>query len=263
MTVSLRVPTKAVCAALVLWPLLFAKKGAASENCDTQNATLLMSINFETGTLNSGQVGVEPNFPKAKDALELVQKPARAGKYAVRVKIDKTSEYISAGAYRAEYGTVSNRASHYNEGDLRTYKFSLFLPEDWEKDDRASIDAVWQFKRFGKGPDMFLAIKGDDLVLRTLNLRQDVIVRNVNRGKWIDICLDVSWSATSGRVSGFSKYGDEKDFRRAFSFDGPNMLDTGRDKAYLKWGLYKPGYAASVTTRPRIVFIDDIGVYAQ
>lgn len=263
MTSWLRVSGNVLCSALLIWSLLSGNESGASENCDTGRAALLVSINFETGTLDSGQLGIEPSFPKARDALELVQEPARAGNYALRVKIDKTTEYVSEGAYRAEYGTVSNRASRYNEGDLRIYKFSLFLPETWEKDDRASIDSVWQFKRFGQGPDMFLAIKGEDLVLRTLNLRQDVLVRNVNRGKWIDICLDVAWSATSGRVSGFSKYGDEADFGRAFSFEGPNMLDTGRDKSYLKWGLYKPGYAASVTTRPRIVFIDDIGVYAQ
>lgn len=38
------------------------------------------------------------------------------------------------------------------------------------------------------------------------------------------------------------------------------MFDARPESAFLKWGLYKPGYDKSITKNPRILFHDDIYV---
>ena len=156
-------------------------------------------INYETGTLDSGISGVKAHLPKAIDAITVASNITRTGKFAVRSKLSLDDSYISHGAHRAESNSMRLLKTRYNEGDQLRYQFSIYLPLNWQVDTRESIDIIWQFKRFEGQPDMFVAIKGKDLVLRSNGAgkgRQDLLLKNVPTGEWIDLRLDVTWSIT-------------------------------------------------------------------
>jgi len=175
--------------------------------------------------------------------------------------VANTPEYISSGAHRAESDTETLMATRYSVGDAIRYTFSLYLPSDWELDSRDSIDIIWQFKRFGASPDMFIAIKGKDIVLRLTGGKQETLVKNYSTGQWIDFRIDVLWSyEDEGKVMVSVRQSPEVEFSRAVSIRGANMGDVRPRSAYLKWGIYKPGYEHSITSRPRAVFHDKVCV---
>ena len=135
------------------------------------------------------------------------------------------------------------------------------FPSDWEIDSRDSIDIIWQFKRFGTYPDMFVAIKGADIVLRLTGGKQETFVKNYPTGHWIDFRIDVLWSSENGgKVIGAIRQPPEEEFKEIVRIRGANMGDTRPRSGYLKWGIYKPGYEHSITYRPRIAFHDMICV---
>ena len=199
--------------------------------------------------------------PNAVDAISIDCTLARSGQCSLRSTVSNTPDYISFGAHRAESDTQALRATRYSSGDAIRYAFSLYLPSDWEIDSRDSIDIIWQFKRFGTYPDMFVAIKGADIVLRLTGGKQDTLVKNYSTGQWIDIRIDVLWSyETGGKVIAAIRQPAEEEFKEIVKISGANMGDTRSRSGYLKWGIYKPGYEHSTTSRPRIVFHDKICV---
>lgn len=175
--------------------------------------------------------------------------------------VANTPEYISFGAHRAESDTEALMATRYSMGDAIRYAFSLYLPSDWEVDSRDSIDIIWQFKRFGTSPDMFVAIKGKDIVLRLTGGKQVTLVKNYSTGQWIDFRIDTLWSYESGgKVIAAIRQPPEQEYRETGRVSGANMGDVRPRSGFLKWGIYKPAYEHSVTSRPRIVFHDKICV---
>jgi hypothetical protein len=228
--------------------------------CNKLDEKPFLFVDFESDQLSLVD-GTKAYFPNASDAFEIVHNPVRNGKNSIKVKINNNDTYISAGAHRAEFATIQNKKTAYNEGDHFRYSFSFLLSENWEVDSRNSIDSIFQFKRVNFGPDMFIAIKGSDLVLRILNLRQEALIKNLKLGEWVDVCLDVVWSsANNGHIQGFVKYASENDYIRVFDIYGQNMINNGLNKTYLKWGLYKPGYSMSTSKLPRIIYFDDISI---
>jgi len=218
-------------------------------------------LDYETGTLTSDVTGVEAITPSAVDAISIDCTIARSGQCSLRSTVSNTPDYISFGAHRAESNTQALSATHYSSGDAIRYAFSLYLPSDWEIDSRDSIDIIWQFKRFGTYPDMFIAIKGKDIVLRVTGGKQETLVKNYSTGQWIDFRVDALWSYESGgQVMVAIRQPPEEEFRETIRIHGANMGDLRPRSAYLKWGIYKPGYEHSTTTRPRIVFHDKICV---
>ena len=175
--------------------------------------------------------------------------------------VANSPDYISFGAHRAESNTEAIEATRYSSGDAIRYAFSLYLPPDWEVDSRDSVDIIWQFKRFGTYPDMFIGIKGQDIVLRLTGGKQETLVKNYSVGQWIDFRLDVLWSYQSGgKVIAAIRQSSENEFKEIVKVSGANMGNNRPRSAYLKWGIYKPGYKYSTTARPRIVFHDKICV---
>lgn len=221
----------------------------------------IFCLDYETGTMTSEVMGVAVVTPNAVDAISIDCTLARSGQCSLRSTVSNTPDYISFGAHRAESDTQALRATRYSSGDAIRYAFSLYLPSDWEVDSRDSIDIIWQFKRFGTYPDMFVAIKGADIVLRLTGSKQETLVKNYSQGHWIDFRIDVLWSHESGgKVLAAIRQPPEKEFKETVKTSGANMRDIRAQSGYLKWGLYKPGYKHSTTSRPRIVFHDKICV---
>lgn len=233
----------------------------ASQVKATSTPTPLFCLDYETGTPTSEVTGVAVVTPNAVDAISIDCTLARSGQCSLRSTVSNTPDYISFGAHRAESDTQALRATRYSSGDAIRYAFSLYLPSDWEIDSRDSIDIIWQFKRFGTYPDMFVAIKGADIVLRLTGGKQETLVKNYSTGQWIDIRIDVLWSyETGGKVIAAIRQSAEEEFKVIARISGANMGDTRPRSGYLKWGVYKPGYEYSTTSRPRVVFHDKICV---
>jgi Polysaccharide lyase len=233
----------------------------ASQVKATSTPTPLFCLDYETGTPTSEVTGVAVVTPNAVDAISIDCTLARSGQCSLRSTVSNTPDYISFGAHRAESDTQALRATRYSSGDAIRYAFSLYLPSDWEIDSRDSIDIIWQFKRFGTYPDMFVAIKGADIVLRLTGGKQETLVKNYSTGQWIDIRIDVLWSyETGGKVIAAIRQSAEEEFKEIARISGANMGDTRPRSGYLKWGIYKPGYEHSITSRPRIAFHDKICV---
>lgn len=222
---------------------------------------LIFSTGYEEDDVTSE---LEADLPPANDAAIRSGTVSRGGKYSIRHKIANADEYISHNAHRAESTTMHNSALRYSKGDHFRYQFSVYLPANWEIDSRESVDIFWQFKRFGGGPDMFVAVKGSDIVLRSNGLdnrRQDPLVRNYKAGRWYDFRFDISWSAEAdGQVKVFVKSGDDKGYVETASFSGSNMQNEKENSGYLKWGIYKPDFNLSKTKNARVLYHDQISV---
>jgi Polysaccharide lyase len=221
----------------------------------------IFCLDYETGTPISEIGGVVAVMPEAIDAISIDCTIARSGQCSLRSMIANTSDYISFGAHRAESNTEALELTRYSSGDAIRYAFSLYLPPDWEVDSRDSVDIIWQFKRFGTYPDMFVGLKGRDIVLRLTEGKQETLVKNYSAGQWIDFRLDVLWSYQSGgKVIAAIRQSPGNEYNVVARVSGANMGDNRPRSTYLKWGIYKPGYKYSTTARPRIVFHDKICV---
>lgn len=235
--------------------------GISAETSSTE-ATLVFKADYENRQLEGVAPGIAVNKPVASDALQVDCTVARAGKCAVLSRVLPLASYISAGAYRAETDSMAMMSARYSAGDEFLYRFSLWVPPDWEFDSPKSIDSVWQFKRFSSPPDMFLAIKGRALVLRIGKSVQLTALPEVLRGQWMDVSLLVRWSdGIDGRVDG-TVTGAASGTVAPLSYVGPTMRNEKPNAGYLKWGLYKPGKTdGSMHFKERMVRHDEIYVY--
>jgi hypothetical protein len=218
---------------------------------------VILCVDHENGTAGAGVVS---EGPAAKDAFCISDEKARSGKFSLRTKVALSEDYFSHGNYRSETSTMTLLPTRYNEGDVFRYRFSFMFQDDWQYDTRDCVDIIWQFKRFEGGPDMFIAAKGTDIVLRCLKSGQYTLFQNYKPGEWMDLCVIVRWSAgTNGLCEIWGKRAVEAEFKKVASFEGPNARDSKPNSTYLKWGIYKPGMdKATTTTKPRIIYQDDI-----
>ena len=190
---------------------------------------LVLRVDYEGGTLASAGQGVVADGPSATDAFSVSDQKPRSGKFCLRTKVANSDDYVSYGAHRAETWTSRLAAYHHNEGDVFRYRFSFRLQEDWQFDTRDSVDIIWQFKRFDGGPDMFVGVKGHDIVLRCGSDGQWTLAENCKAGDWMDLCLIVRWSTGSdGFVEAFSKRAPrERHSRRWHRFTGRTCATPG------------------------------------
>lgn len=166
---------------------------------------------------------------------------ARAGRCSVRAEVSAAPDSVSAGAYRAESDTMNVQATRYSPGDTLRYRFSVLLAADWAIAPTSAIDILWQFKRFASPPDMFVAAKGDALVLRVGKKAQVLLLKPLPLGRWVDVTMQVHWSAgEDGWAKGVLATADGA-VSNQFNYAGPTTWNDRPKAAYLKWGLYKPG----------------------
>ncbi|MGF6811231.1 hypothetical protein OKW30_006423 [Paraburkholderia sp. Clong3] len=218
----------------------------------------LLHIGYESGNI-SPQSGVVAQKPKADDSINVDCSVSRAGKCSLKTILCRTDSYISYGRYRAETETSGLKSLLYSAGESYRYGFSFRTDNQWQYDTRESVDTVWQFKRFGTHADMFVAIKGHDVVLRVLKDGQYVIKKDFQPGKWMDIRIDVLWSdGANGMVVVYFREEGEKSYHPVVNFTGANMFNSTPKFARPKWGIYKPTFQKSYFDGPRIVFHDEI-----
>jgi len=223
-------------------------------------AGVVFSMDYEQPASAAHIMATMSTRPNA-DALTVDCSVARSGRCSVRARVEAAASSISAGAYRAESDTMTLLPTRYSPGDTVRYRFSLRLPPDWQLQPRSAIDMVWQFKRFDGPPDMFVAVKGNSLVLRAGAKAQVTLLEPVPLGHWMDVDLTVHWSAQpDGWVKGRVAV-DNANAARAFDYTGPTTRNNKPGAAYLKWGLYKPGKTdGSMQFSPRTVWHDDIQI---
>ena len=223
-------------------------------------AAVIFSMDYEQPANAAHIMATMPTQPIA-DALTVDCSVARSGRCSVRARVEAAASSISAGAYRAESDTMALLPTCYSPGDTVRYRFSLRLPADWQLQPRSAIDLVWQFKRFDGPPDIFVAVKGNSLVLRAGAKAQVTLLEPVPLGQWMDVDMTVHWSALpDGWVNGQVAV-DNANAALPFDYAGPTTRNDKPGAAYLKWGLYKPGKTdGSMQFAPRTVWHDDIRI---
>ena len=206
--------------------------------------------NYESGAENSGNSGIEAFSPPAEDAISVSSSIVREGNYSINHRVRFSDDYISAGRQRAESNTLGLPEALYNEGDKRRYQFSIFLETPWPIDTQDSLEIIWQWKRFGGGPDMFVLIRGTNIELRALAGDRGIrktIVNNYRVGEWIDLQIDVDFSAgDSGLVKTYYKYASDSGYIAGEEYAGPNMENDMVDHNQTKWGVYMPAFSYSL-----------------
>lgn len=228
-----------------------------------------MNADFETGTLDSGIPGLVATGATAPDAAFLAADSHGDGSYAIghKVVLDDPA-YTSADAARSESDTTRVPAGVYRPGDTRRYEFSFQL-KDWEdwKGVSAPVDIVWQFKRAGGGPNAFVAVKRNSLVLRYENEQINLVgdLRPYD-DQWIDVRFDIRWSSSAdGYMYVYARVPGQADYTLVHSVTDAATWEFGNATGtvgYLKWGLYRPDSTVANNAQTRVVYHDDIRVLA-
>ena len=240
---------------LVLWAAPWQAWGTGSYS------ELVFVADYENRALNAGLEGVGANRPAAADALRIDCSVARSGECSIRSTVAPSVEYVSADAFRAESDAMALLPARYSAGDRFIYRFSLLVAKDWVFESPDAIDIVWQFKRFSSPPDMFVAIKGQALVLRVGKSKQLTLLPALPRGQWVDVTLTVHWSDAQAGLVESQTYLKGQPQGKPVSYVGVNMRNAQSQAGYLKWGLYKPGKLdGKMTFMKRSVWHDDISV---
>jgi hypothetical protein len=199
-------------------------------------------VDFENGKLGAINDGVRPPAVSASDASEVDCSIARSGRCALRTNVRIASDYFSYGAYRVEWDLMTQPQLRYGQGDSFKYSFSILVPDSWEFDGREYVDIVWQFKGFDRRPDGFVAIKGDQLVLRSLDHLQVVLVPRLRTSVWIDVRLQIRWSADEmGQIEYWARMQGDSNPATSGVTRGKNLRSQEPKAGYVKFGLYKPG----------------------
>jgi hypothetical protein len=230
---------------------------------------MLLDVDYETGTLNSGIPNLQATLASAPDAAVVSNVYARSGQYSIahKVVLDDPA-YVSAGAPRSESATDQIPSTLYSAGLERRYEFSLLLA-NWQPWDGLAtpVDIVWQFHRFGAAADMFVAVKRNSLVLRYAGGAQATLINDVRPyvNQWVDIRIDVLWAATpSGWANVQVRLPGQPDYAQVFASSFATLNPTFTNPTgYLTWGLYRPD-SSSAAGDPitRIVYHDDIRVFS-
>jgi hypothetical protein len=197
----------------------------------------------------------------AADSIKRDCELARKGVCSVKSLIRNSNSYVAFGALRSESDVSKIPGAIYSSGDHFLYSFSFRIDDEWidlatEKD---SLDIFWQFKKFGSGPDMFLAVKNNSVVWRIAEHDQIVLLSPAIQGDWIDFDFDVKWSDQGDGVAKL-KVVVAGAKPREFQFRGRNMRAAGSKSGTVQWGLYKPGDREKFTFKVHSVHHDEINI---
>lgn len=247
----------------------------ASAACAAQVQTPL-SIDYQTGTPNSGIANLGVTNAPAADAAYMTAPGAHGSQWGLAHKVMLSDSapgggYFSNGSPRSESSTdlLKTTAGVYYNNTQALYTFSLSL-RDWQSNSASpNEDIVWQFKHAGGRHDIALGIQRDKLWLHwdgnanRLAIADVFAAGNPLPNQWIDFRFHVQWRDDSAgwfradmRLPGESDYGHTV-IRSGFSTFGPTP-GTGTF-GYLKWGMYRnDGNLADGDPDTRIVYHDDI-----
>lgn len=236
----------------------------------------LVTVDYESGTVNSGISNLTTTHATAPDAEYLVS-PGRTGNYAIahRVTIGD-SGYFSDNHWRSEAATAQMFSDgKYYPGDERRFEVSLQL-KDWEPYTAGMAqngDIIFQGKQSGgENPAWYLSAKRNSITFRIPNDNIEPSIIDDFRpyiNQWIDFRIDAKMTTdNTGYYKVYYRLPGQTEYTLAwqvsnfktFNQDVPEANPSG----YLKWGLYRPGQ--SITTDPpnvmtRIIYHDDIKIF--
>lgn len=206
----------------------------------------------------------------------------RVGSRGVRSEL-RYGDTEAYGGPRAETAIVGNSASRYAAGNTFYYGFSVHVPAGWV-DDAGNEDIMFQWHNIpdssagetSKSPNLFLAIKRDEFVLRITSdanavssasspLKEQALLvdgLDLAQATWHDFVFRVVWSyqGTNGVIEAWHKTAEQTGYRKVLEKMGPNMHNDTL-KGYVKWGIYKPSWRTGPTApSARIVMHDEIRV---
>jgi len=239
---------------------------------------LALDLTYETGQLAPAGSGVTVTAPR-RDAATIATDTVRDGMYAARFELRDDDTMVDGGT-RSESHAVDCRACRYEAGDTTFYGFSIFIPEGWVNDGVYS-DFLYQWHsapdralgESGKNPNMALAMKRNDFVLRithddarvstadSVTKEQVTLVSDVEAG-WHDFVFKVDWSyQEDGAVTAWHKMSDTISYDTVLDKDGANMHND-QFAGFVKWGIYKPSWNGNETTSEssRFVYHDNIRI---
>jgi hypothetical protein len=231
----------------------------------------LVFVNYESGTLNSGIIGLTTTHATGPEASYLVS-PGRTGSYGIAHKVTLgDSTYFSDNNWRSESATDQLTAGKFFPADQRRYEFSLLL-KDWTPYTTGMSEAgdiIFQGKLGGGGnPAWYFMTKRNSITFRmpNNNLQQTIIADfRPFINQWLDFRVDVKWAdGPSGYYKVYRKLPGETNYTLIWEIDNfhtylpdnPNSIS-----GYSKWGLYRPGQSAAPGYVPtRIIYHDDIRI---
>ncbi len=236
-----------------------------------QTATEILRVDYESGTLNSGVVGLTTTHATAPDASAVVQ-PGQLSSFAVQHKVTLDDPgYVSDGAPRSESATDLLANGQFVVGDVRRYEFSVLL-KDWQPytpGDSETGDIVFQGKYAGGNPPAFyLMTKRNAVAFRSPHLNQQTTVVTDFRpyiNQWMSFRVDARWTTdqtgyfrVSVKLPGQSSYQPAVSYENVRTYQPENPADHG----YIKWGLYRPTESVANGDVPtRTVQHDDIRIF--
>ncbi|WP_412850769.1 heparin lyase I family protein [Chryseobacterium sp. PMSZPI] len=228
---------------------------------------VLLKVNYENGTLNSGISGINPTNATALDAAYMV-KPGATGSYAIAHKVVYgDSGYYSNDNWRSESSADQFAAARFLPGDERRYEFSVLLKDwtPWNPGDPTNETNIFQLKMSG-GAGVPLQVRTQRNAMRLrFALDNDVppvdIISDIRPyiNQWIHFRIDVKWADTAtGYMKTYMKLPDQNNY--VLVDDKTNYITfnkgaVGGDHGYIKWGIY-----VTPPNTTRIAYHDDIKI---
>lgn len=236
--------------------IVFCNGGYALE----QTKAPILYVDYENHQLNSGKAGIEVDVT-TNDSIVVDCDTARKGKCSVKSLVKNDPSYIAFGALRSETNASKVPGVVYKSGDHFHYYFSLMVDKNWDElSDPNALDIIWQFKRFGSGPDMFLGVKKNSIAWRITESDQITLVDPLPRGKWIDFFYDIKWEDNNdGYATVKVSVGGGQ--AKTYSFKGRTMRNAESKNGTVQWGLYKPGNRENFHFNNHSVNHDEIYIY--
>ncbi|MYT77538.1 Polysaccharide lyase [Streptomyces sp. MnatMP-M77] len=230
-------------------------------------ASDLLDVDYESGSLNSGIPELTTTHAKAADA-STIERGGNGSGYSVSHKVTLNDpDYVSDGAPRSESANNETEKSLIHVGDAHRYEFSVML-KDWETGKGSAGDIIFQGKHAGGNkPSFYLMAKRNEIAFRSplLDLQTPVIEDfRPHINQWIQFRIDVRWAESrtgyykvSVKLPGETHFTLKKTYNDVNTFHPENPTTFG----YLKWGLYRPASSTQAgDPATRVVRHDSIRV---
>lgn len=237
-------------------------------------SSLLLDLDFETGTINSGNPRVYKPGASAADAATITADRVRYGNYAVAHKtVVGDPAYIYSGL-RSESSTSLGSPNDATVPAFRSYQFSFSLRDwqDWDGSYSDQIrDVIWQFKRDQGSPaEGYFSVRGNHLDFDQPNVGRKTVVADLRDydNEWIDVRIDVNWAAdATGRYVVGVRLPGEADYATVVDKSGIVTWRSGAGggpNGKVQWGDFRPN--STVENRApttRIVLHDNIRISTE
>ncbi|MCT6781282.1 polysaccharide lyase [Streptomyces sp. CS7] len=232
-----------------------------------EQASDLLDVDYESGSLDSGIPGLTTTHAKASDA-STVESGGDGSARSVSHKVTLNDpDYVSDGAPRSESANNEIEKSLIHVGDVHRYEFSVML-KDWETSSGKAGDIIFQGKHAGGNkPSFYLMAQRNAIAFRSplLDLQAPVVEDfRPHIDRWMRFRIDVRWAESrTGYYKVSVQLPGETDFTLKKTYTDLNTFHPENPTAfgYIKWGLYRPASSTEAgDPATRVVRHDNIRV---